>query len=152
MYLEGSSISDGYINNHLATNRLFYNTRKFKGYKTGDLVSTNAQGNLKILGRVDNQIKFMGYRIEIEEIENKIIKKLKIDNCIVILKQLKKYPYKKIVLFTDIKKIKEINLHNKLKNILPNFMIPTETKLIEKFKYNKNLKIDRTYYNNDFLQ
>tara|TARA_Y100000590_G_C15652770_1_gene989411 strand:- start:629 stop:1669 length:1041 start_codon:yes stop_codon:yes gene_type:complete len=151
LYLEGPSISEGYINNYFATNRSFYNTRKFKGYKTGDLVSTNAQGNLKILGRVDNQIKFMGYRIEIEEIENKIIKKLKIDNCIVILKQIKKYPYKKIVLFTDIKKIKEINLHNKLKNILPNFMIPTETKLIEKFKYNKNFKIDRTYYNNDLL-
>lgn len=151
LYLEGPSISEGYINNHFATNRSFYNTRKFKGYKTGDLVSTNVQGNLKILGRVDNQIKFMGYRIEIEEIENKIIKKLKIDNCIVILKQIKKYPYKKIVLFTDIKKIKETNLHNKLKNILPNFMIPTETKLIEKFKYNKNFKIDRTYYNNDLL-
>ena len=56
----------------------------------------------------------MGYRIEIEEIENKIIKQLKIDNCIVILKQIKKYPYKKIVLFTDTKKIKELNLHNKL--------------------------------------
>ena len=151
LYLEGPSISEGYINNYFATNRSFYNTKKFKGYKTGDLVSSNAQGNIKILGRVDNQIKFMGYRIEIEEIENKIIKKLKIDNCIVILKQIKKYPYKKIVLFTDIKKIKEINLHNKLKNILPNFMIPTETKLIEKFKYNKNFKIDRTYYNNDLL-
>jgi D-alanine--poly(phosphoribitol) ligase subunit 1 len=151
LYLEGPSISEGYINNSFATNSSFYKTRKFKGYKTGDLVSINAKNNLKILGRVDNQIKFMGYRIEIEEIENKIIKQLKIDNCIVILKQIKKYPYKKIVLFTDTKKIKELNLHNKLKNILPNFMIPTEIKLIEKFKYNKNFKIDRTYYNNDLL-
>ena len=70
LYLEGPSISEGYINNSFATNSSFYKTRKFKGYKTGDLVSINAKNNLKILGRVDNQIKFMGYRIEIEEIEN----------------------------------------------------------------------------------
>ena len=90
LYLEGPSISKGYINNSAATKKSFYNIGKFKGYKTGDLVSINKEGNLKILGRVDNQIKFQGHRIELEEIENKIISKFKINNCIVILNKKKK--------------------------------------------------------------
>ena len=89
LYLEGPSISRGYINNSAATKKSFYNIGKFKGYKTGDLVSINKEGNLKILGRVDNQIKFQGHRIELEEIENKIISKFKINNCIVILNKKK---------------------------------------------------------------
>lgn len=152
LYLEGPTISKGYINNPKATEKSFYNSGKLRGYKTGDLVSINQKGNLKILGRVDNQIKFQGYRIEVEEIENKIIKKFKINNCIVILKKKKDYPFKKLILLTDNKKIKKMNLNRELKDLLPNFMIPTETKFIRKFKYNKNFKIDRAFYNNDLLQ
>ncbi len=152
LFLEGPSISEGYINNSEITKKSFYKAGKFRGYKTGDLVKKNKNGNFKILGRVDNQIKFMGYRIEIEEIENKIIRKFKINNCIIVLKKTKKYPFKKIVLITDNKKLKNLSLYSNLKNTLPNFMIPTETKLIKKFRYNKNFKIDRAFYNNDLLQ
>ena len=151
LFLEGPSISDGYINNNIATKKNFYKAGKFKGYKTGDLVVTNKKKNLKILGRVDNQIKFMGYRIEIEEIENKIIKKFKINNCIVTLKKTKKYPFKKIVLITDNIKLKKANIYRNMKNLLPKYMIPTETKFIKNFKYNKNFKIDRSYYKNALL-
>ena len=93
----------------------------------------------------------MGYRIEIEEIENKIIKKFKINNCIVTLKKTKKYPFKKIVLITDNIKLKKANIYRNMKNLLPKYMIPTETKFIKNFKYNKNFKIDRSYYKNALL-
>ncbi len=151
LFLEGPTISEGYINNKTASAKSFYKTGKDNGYKTGDLVEKSTNGNLKIIGRVDNQIKFMGYRIELEEIENKIIKKFRVNNCIVLVKKLKTYPFQKIVLITDSNKLKNINLYSKLKDILPNFMIPTEIKLIKEFKYNKNFKIDRAFYKNDIL-
>ena len=37
-------------------------------YKTGDLVRWMPDGNLEFLGRIDNQIKLRGYRIELDEI------------------------------------------------------------------------------------
>ena len=150
-YLEGPSISEGYINDSSATKKSFYKIRKNRGYKTGDLVSINKRKNIKIHGRVDNQVKFLGHRIELEEIENKIIKKFKISNCLVVLKKLQHYPYKKLVLITDNKKVNKVNIFSNLKNLLPNYMIPTEINLINKFQYNKNFKIDRSYYKNDLL-
>ena len=107
MYLEGPSISEGYINNSFATNSSFYKTRKFKGYKTGDLVSINAKNNLKILGRVDNQIKFMGYRIEIEEIESRIRKLKLVDDVVITFLSNSK----KSMLFASIKAKKTININ-----------------------------------------
>ena len=41
LYLEGPSISEGYINDSSATKKSFYKIRKNRGYKTGDLVSIN---------------------------------------------------------------------------------------------------------------
>ena len=40
-----------------------------RGYRTGDLVERDGDGLLHFRGRVDFQIKHMGYRIELEEIE-----------------------------------------------------------------------------------
>ena len=67
---------------------------KYFGYYTGDLVQQLRNKELKILGRVDNQVKLMGHRIELEEIENEILHIFNIKECLIKLVQqsLKKYP------------------------------------------------------------
>ena len=68
------SMMRGYWNNpQLTENSLF----KIKGqdglehvyYRTGDLVSTDKQGNLVFQGRNDRQVKVRGYRVELDEVE-----------------------------------------------------------------------------------
>src|SRR4030095_151768 len=74
--LLGPNIGLGYYNDPERTDASFvqnpYN-QAFREimYKTGDLVRLDTgDGKLYIHGRKDNQIKHMGYRIELEEIEN----------------------------------------------------------------------------------
>ncbi len=113
------------------------------GYKTGDLVNENKKKLLKIIGRVDNQIKFMGHRIELEEIEKKINLVFNLSDCLILIKKQKQYPYSKLVLLTDSKLLNYELIVKKLASYLPNYMIPSEVRLIKSFHYNKNNKIDR---------
>ena len=65
---------EGYFNDKKRTKEKFYYRNGLRGYKTGDLVKENKKKLLKIIGRVDNQIKFLGHRIELEEIEKFLLK------------------------------------------------------------------------------
>jgi acyl carrier protein len=76
--LGGSGVADGYIGNDEESRKKFvdlsFGSRRQSEriYRTGDVVRLDADGDLLFLGRLDNQIKIRGIRIEIEEIEHSI--------------------------------------------------------------------------------
>lgn len=146
LYLEGPAVSTGYINDNKRTLEKFYKTRGNMGYKTGDLVIEGKDKNLKIIGRQDNQIKFLGHRIELEEIEKNVNDIFKLNQSLVILKEKKIFPFKKLILLTEHKKLKIEELQNKLSKNLSRHMIPEEIKYVKIFKFNQNGKIDRKFY------
>ncbi|WDE09276.1 non-ribosomal peptide synthetase [Thalassomonas viridans] len=74
LYLGGDCLGLGYLNNPAETAKAFidnpFSTREGdKLYKTGDYARWLPDGNLDYLGRVDNQLKIRGMRIETDEIE-----------------------------------------------------------------------------------
>ena len=73
LYIAGTSLARGYLNNPQLTDRKFipnpFTTEKQRLYKTGDLARYLPDGNLEIVGRQDFQVKIRGMRVEIEEIE-----------------------------------------------------------------------------------
>ena len=148
LYLEGPAVSKGYYNNSEGTNKKFYKINKYFGYKTGDIFEKYKKNNFKIIGRVDNQIKFLGHRIELEEIENTIMKKYNIDECMLTIRKMKNYPNEKLVCYLSKKNKTKINNDNlqKLSSYLPYYMCPKEIIFIQNFKYNKNGKVDRGFY------
>ncbi|QJB39309.1 amino acid adenylation domain-containing protein [Chitinophaga oryzae] len=76
IYIGGEGVAAGYLNNPELTNAVFV-SHPFKPgkklYKTGDMGRLLADGNLEFLGRKDNQIKIRGYRVEMNEIEQKAL-------------------------------------------------------------------------------
>lgn len=148
----GPSVSKGYFNNEEMTEKAFfyddYNGTKCRAYRTGDL-GYYINGNLYYCGRKDFQIKLNGYRIEIEDIENNLVKVNNVKNAAVV-------PVNKdgkIAYLTAFIELKEDNGLSSLKNgimikkelgeLIPSYMIPRNIKIIDQFPTNVNGKIDR---------
>ena len=109
-------------------------------YRTGDLGKYDEDGNLVFLGRKDFQIKYMGHRIELEEIDREISKIKNIKRTVTIFYEKKSRLYNFYI--GDVTKE---DIINELKLKVPPYMIPTNFVKLEEFKLNKNGKIDRKY-------
>ena len=123
--ITGASVGSGYVDSSLNSNR-FFNFRGQLAYATGDL-GYRENECFYCIGRKDKQIKYKGYRIELQEIENAITRLDECENCIVCVLKNKVDAVKKIFSFVQLKPQCEIDtkyIENKIKLILPEYMIP----------------------------
>ncbi|MCP4217478.1 MAG: amino acid adenylation domain-containing protein, partial [bacterium] len=70
--ISGTGVASGYLNNPQMTADRFFLSPFVPGeriYKTGDLGRRLENGNIELMGRMDNQVKIRGFRVELEEIE-----------------------------------------------------------------------------------
>jgi bacitracin synthase 3 len=143
--ISGEGLADGYVNNPELTLKKFID-HPFKPdkklYRTGDLARRLPDGNIEFLGRIDHQIKIRGFRVELEEIENCLLKHKNIKKSLVIVmdnvgvKHLCAY-----VVCNEEFDHKEIR--NYLKNLLPDYMIPSYFMEMDEIPLTNNGKINR---------
>lgn len=141
--VSGTCLSLGYYNNPVQNEKYFcqnpLNTMYFERiYRTGDYGKYNENKELIFCGRKDYQIKYMGHRIELEEIDREIMKVNEVNRCCTIFDEEKSKLYGFYVGTVDNKELKTT-----LMNHLPVYMVPTKLIKIEEFPLNKNGKIDR---------
>lgn len=151
--LIGPNVAAGYYNDVDKTNAAFVNLvdkRRYmkRMYRTGDLVSRK-NGQLFFVGRKDNQIKHMGYRIELEEIEHALVNLPVIDQAVVIYKR-KDVSYGKIVAFASSKSVDvdERKLLKELEEYIPDYMIPSKLIIMDTLPKNANGKVDKKLLSN----
>jgi amino acid adenylation domain-containing protein len=86
--ISGAGLARGYLNNPELTAQKFVPNPFEKGkrlYKTGDLARYLTNGNIQFLGRLDNQVKVRGYRVELGEIEATLRQHAAIEEAVVVL-------------------------------------------------------------------
>ena len=111
-------------------------------YHTGDLVRLGDDGQtLSFVGRKDNQIKQMGYRIELEEIEAALHQVSGVIQAAVVHKA-NRFGHKHIVAYVS-GGPEEADLRRALKVVLPDYMIPQRITQLSALPRNANGKIDR---------
>ena len=153
LLIGGENVAKGYFNRAELTNEKFiqnptHNLFNDIFYRTGDLVYRNKINKyLYFSSRLDDQIKFMGHRIELGEVENAINS---LDNVNEAFVAFGKYSgIDQITCWikhsSDIKVIK-----NKLERLLPKYMLPRKYVECKSIKKNKNGKIDRVYIKNNY--
>lgn len=136
-------ITPEYINNLELTEKVFIPDPFCVGstmYKTGDIGRWN-EGNIEYFGREDNQIKIHGIRIELEEIENRMLDYEFINQAIVIA--IGDDDKRIIAYYSSEGVIDSVIIYNYLLEKLPKSMIPVEFIFIEKIPFKQNGKVDR---------
>ncbi len=95
LYLSGASLAEGYLKLDEITKNKFVDNpfvEVTKMYHTGDLARINKDGDYEYLGRVDEQVKLRGYRIELADIESNIENFEGVNDCAVVLVKNDKKP------------------------------------------------------------
>ena len=146
--LKGPNVGAGYYNDHDRTNNSFIQSpdnNKYKEivYRTGDIVQVDDEGKLYFRGRVDNQIKHMGYRIELEEIESMLNTLDYVNESAVIYERINE-SLGQIIAFAALNMEKEDKeVLADLKKLVPEYMVPKKLITLKNLPKNQNGKTDK---------
>ncbi|MGB7921864.1 MAG: amino acid adenylation domain-containing protein, partial [Pyrinomonadaceae bacterium] len=115
-------------------------------YRTGDKAKYLPNGEIEYLGRIDQQVKVRGYRIELGEIEAVINERTEVRESVVIVredapgdKRIAAY----LIIDRDAQAPTPADLHNSLKERLPNYMLPSAFVMLDALPLTPNGKVDR---------
>lgn len=141
--IRGTSVTLGYYNDPIRTGEAFVQNPLNTAYpeiiyKTGDIGRYNEAGELMFVSRKDYQIKHMGHRVELGEIETDVglLPAVKMTACIYDAKR------KKIVLYY-VGDVPEKELAAVMEANLPRYMQPNKVVKLEEMPLTANRKIDR---------
>jgi surfactin family lipopeptide synthetase C len=150
LYIGGAGVSRGYLNRPDLTAEKFIpnpfsDEPGARLYKTGDLARCRPDGNIEFLGRIDDQVKLRGFRIELREIEAVLNQHPAVRQTVALVhnnlhggKELAAY----VVPQQD--GIATINdLRSFLRSKLPEYMIPSAFLFLDGLPLTANGKVDR---------
>ena len=146
LYAGGDGLARGYLNHPQLTAERFVQSPFVAGeklYKTGDLVRYLPDGNIEYLGRLDQQIKLHGFRIEPGEIETVLRQQPSVENCVVMLREDSPGDKRLVAYLVCKGEIAEKTLQAYLKTRLPAYMVPSAFVRLKRLPLNANGKIDR---------
>ncbi|HKA58095.1 MAG TPA: non-ribosomal peptide synthetase [Gemmatimonadales bacterium] len=136
----GVCVGRGYINDPERTHRAFLQDPIRPGqrlYRSGDFGRCLPDGKLEFLGRKDSQVKISGFRIEIGEIENALLRVVGVrDGAVVMNKHL-------VAFYSSDQPWDSAVMRAKLGESLPPYMIPSACHWLKTLPLTDNGKTDR---------
>lgn len=152
----GDTVSIGYYKNEEQTKKVFsrytIDGKEYRLYHTGDKGYLK-DGQLFYCGRIDFQIKLHGYRIEIEDIENNLVRVSCVQKAVVLpnfdnsnrVKSLTAYlVYKKDGIEEESSDFQlSQKIKSELKQFVPEYMVPKKIKFVDSIPMTMNGKVDR---------
>lgn len=146
LYIAGSGLADGYLNRPDLTAERFlphpYREGHFM-YRTGDIAKWLPDGNAMYVERADQQVKIRGVRIEMNEVRSQLISLPEVEDAVVLIRERANGDKELCAYVVASDKLPSREWRRKLKDKLPEAMIPTYIAAIEAIPLTPNGKVDR---------
>ncbi|KZN44569.1 non-ribosomal peptide synthetase [Pseudoalteromonas luteoviolacea] len=144
VYLAGPGVGPGYFGQPEKTAECFLAPSEWSQgaqlYRTGDIAYWDEQGELNFVGRKDNQLKIRGFRVELGEIENTILRTGLYHQCVVLADDKKRIH----AFVSEAEYAADTTLlRHDLALSLPDYMMPSQIIEITTFPATSNGKVDR---------
>ncbi|KAF9556674.1 hypothetical protein EC968_008094, partial [Mortierella alpina] len=148
LYIGGPGIATGYLNHpDLTAERFlpdpFSNVQGARMYKSGDLVRYLSDGNLVCVGRNDDQVNIRAYRIELSEIQKRLVEYPLVRNAVVVA--VGEGDGRQLVAYVEADHQEQLtnSLRKHLARMLPDYMIPAAFVRLDALPLTTRGKIDR---------
>jgi amino acid adenylation domain-containing protein/thioester reductase-like protein/non-ribosomal peptide synthase protein (TIGR01720 family) len=152
LYIGGAGIVRGYQQRSELTSERFipdpFQADGGRLYKTGDLARYRPDETIEFLGRIDHQVKIRGFRIELGEIEAQLLAYADVKEAVVLAREDQPGD-KKLVAYlvlsesaVDQNDVVADNLKAQLKQVLPDYMMPSIFVVLDEMPLSANSKLD----------
>jgi amino acid adenylation domain-containing protein len=149
LVIGGDGLCKGYLGDDILTKEKFIdNPFHPEGhgtlYRSGDLVRYLDDGNIEFLGRIDNQVKVRGFRVELDEVESLLRNLSEVQDCAATILRDKNEDAR-IVAFCvcQDEKLNALRIRNQLSGKVPHFLIPSNIRIVSSLPLSPNGKVDR---------
>ncbi|WP_258038078.1 MULTISPECIES: non-ribosomal peptide synthetase [unclassified Streptomyces] len=149
LFLAGSGVVRGYLNRPGLTASRFvadpYGPPGSRMYRSGDRGRHEADGELYFTGRIDNQVKMRGFRVELGEIETRLESHPAVEIVVAVVGG-QDAATEHIVVYVRTSarhEVTEGQLRAWARDALPEHMVPTHVVVLDRFPTLPNGKIDR---------
>lgn len=150
--VSGPAVSKGYMNNPEKTAEAFFTFEGLPAYHTGDIGTMTDEGLLLYGGRMDFQIKFNGYRIELEDVSQNLNKSTYIEAAVAVPRYNKDHKVQNLLAYVVLKDgvaaqfEREIDItkaiKEELQSVMMSYMMPSKFLYRDSLPLTPNGKID----------
>src|SRR5512135_69888 len=146
----GPGVAGGYLGRPELTAEKFLpnpwaeHPREPRLYRTGDMSRIDEEGQIRCLGRVDDQVKVRGYRVELGEIEAVLTRQAGIGTAAVVLKPVNEFDQLVAYIVPSAGTPADVGtLRGHMREVLPPYMVPSHFEVVPEIPRLTSGKIDR---------
>lgn len=145
LLIAGDGMTHGYLKRPELNAEKFTTWNGIQVYRTGDLAKLTNDGQIDHLGRIDNQIKFNGHRIELGEIDAAMAMQPGVRQAATVLREDRPGDKRLVgyLLASDGAQPNVAKVRDEIAKSLPDYMVPNTIVVVDDFKYTPSGKLDR---------